>query len=112
VERNTSETGSETCCAAAVGAYERASSMSAAVPDALSFKPLSSPLSSRWAMTTISPCGERPAFSAARLTRVVRRPWIVAVNRSERTLKPYGCSWSRNQLSAPRAPSVPGCRFG
>ena len=49
----------ESRCAAAVGAYDRASSMRAAVPEALSFSPLPAPLSSRCAMTMISR-GERP----------------------------------------------------
>ena len=41
-------------------AYERASSISAAVPEALSFAPAPAPLLSRCAITTIAD-GERPA---------------------------------------------------
>ncbi len=113
VERKTSEYGSLIRCAAAVGAYERASSINAAVPEALSSSPPpGAPLLSRCAMTTISARGESPAFSATRLTSVVRWPWIVAVNRSARTSKPYGASSWRNHVSAPLAPGVPGLRSG
>ncbi len=67
--------------------------MSAAVPDALSFSPPPGPLSSRCAITTISG-GERPVpgVSVTRLTSVVRRPSIVAVNGWLWTWKPYGVS--------------------
>ena len=87
--------------------------MSAAVPEALSFSPPSGPLLSRCAMTMISG-GERPVpgFSVTRLTSVVRRPLIVAVNGWRRTSKPYGFNWPRNQAAAALAPGVPGRRSG
>ncbi len=78
VERKTREYGSFARGPAPVGAYERASSISAAVPDALSFRPDPVPVSSRCAITTIR-LGESPAFSTERFTsRTFPRPGTFA----------------------------------
>ena len=63
--------GSVSRAAPACGAYARASSISAAVPEALSFAPGPAPVSSRWAMTTIVR-RDRPGFTATRFTNGTR----------------------------------------
>ena len=98
--------------AEADGAYARASSISAAVPEALSFAPGPVPLSSRWAIRTIVFC-DRPALAATRFSSCsVPRPGTVAVNRSVWTWKPYEVSCVANQRAAFVAPAVPGIRLG
>ncbi len=93
-------------------AYDRAISISAAVPEALSFAPEPTPLLSRWATTTIA-AGERPGTTATRFWNGRRpRPATVAVNLSDRITKPYGRSWSANHVAAPVAPAVLGARSG
>ena len=93
-------------------AYERASSISAAVPEALSTAPGLSPVLSRWAMTTIADC-ERPGATAMRFTNRNRpRPATVASNGSTCVVNPYGCSSSTNHAAALAAPVVSGARSG
>src|SRR6266498_632772 len=98
--------------AAAGFAYERASSIRAAVPEALSFAPEPPGLLSLWATTTIAAV-ERPGTTATRFWNGSRpRPATSAVNRSARTTNPYGRSWSANHVAAPVAPAVLGARSG
>ena len=69
-------------------AYERASSINAAVPDALSFAPGLRPLLSRCARTTISD-DDRPGATATTLTKCSRpRPATSASNASRSVRKP------------------------
>src|SRR5581483_3768813 len=112
VERKSSVYGSRARAALPDGAYARASSRSAAVPDALSFAPGPLPSLSRWAMTTIVFC-ERPAFEASTLTKRTRpREGTSAVNVSRWTTKPYGASCAPSQRTALAAPGVPATRSG
>jgi hypothetical protein len=95
-----------------IGAYERASSTSAAVPEALSFAPGPVPALSRCAMITIVRF-DRPGETATRLTSSRDpRSGIVASKRSSRTLMPYGSSCSFSHAVAWRLPSDPGERSG
>ena len=74
--------------AAAGFAYERASSISAAVPDALSLAPALAPELSRCAMTMIVD-SERPGATARRFSNESRpRPGTVASNLSALVRKP------------------------
>ena len=92
-------------------AYERASSIKAATPDALSFAPGPVPWSSRCA-TTASAWGERPGIVRTRFTSfVLPRPGMFASNGSSRTRSP-GEICSVNHSRAPRAPSEPAVRSG
>jgi hypothetical protein len=78
----------------------RASSTSAAVPEALSFAPGPVPVLSRWAMTTIA-ARDWPAATAHSL-RSVSSPSPATCSRhaSLVTGNPYGAIWSRNQRAA------------
>ena len=89
----------------------RASSISAAVPEALSFAPGPSPVLSRWAMTTIA-SGERPSTANEMFwSRLRPTPGIVAsktslrcVGRAQRCLgaqKPKNRIFSVSQRTAP-----------
>jgi hypothetical protein len=93
-------------------AYERASSISAAIPEALSFAPGPVPTLSRCARTA-SAWGERPGIVTIRFSSRTRpRPGIVAVNGSRRTRSPRFATWSANHWRALAAPGEVGERSG
>ena len=104
--------GSGTRAVPVMGAYVRASSTSAAVPDALSFAPGPVPASSRCAITTMV-FSERPGLRATRFWKWTA-PWpgTAAVKSSVCTVKPFGVSCAPNQRAAPAAPGLPGVRRG
>ena len=75
--------GPEICGGAPGGRpYPRASSISAAVPDALSLAPAPSPESSRWAMTTIASASAGPTVNDTFRSSFVPVPGIVALKPS------------------------------
>ena len=93
-------------------AYDRASSISAAVPEALSLAPDPAPVLSRWATDMIAE-GERPGTTATRFSKRSRPlPATSASNGSRLTTNPYGRSWSTNHCAPSVAPAVPGDRSG
>jgi hypothetical protein len=93
-------------------AYERASSISAAVPEALSFAPGLAPELSRCARTTIVEVLRPGAVAITLANGSVPRPATVSSQRSTRGLKPYGWSWSTTQRAAPVEPAEPDDRSG
>ena len=117
VERKTSvcagRTGAgEDGLASGVCAYDRASSISAAVPDALSFAPAPTPRLSRCAAMTISSCDWPGTIVTRFWSSCVPRPGIVARKRSTSVVSPYGASCALYQSAAAAAPGEPGERSG
>jgi hypothetical protein len=112
VATNTSVCCGVTARAPAAEPYERASWISAAMPEPLLFAPGPVPSSSRCARTAIS-SGERPGTVTTWLTSArLPIPGSSALKRSGETWRPYGASWSRTHCAAPAAPAVPGTRSG
>ncbi len=92
--------------------YARASSMSAAVPEALSFAPECPRVESRCATTRIV-SRERPGTTALTFRRSTRpRPATSAGKRSIRVLSPSFVSSAATQRAAPPDAGEPGERSG